>query len=199
MVAQQSPVDIAAYTKGGALELRFDYKGAADYIANIENFVRVRYEDGGVILLNGREYALVEAHAHYPGEHTIDGESFALETHLVHRDESGEIAAVGILYRSGAPNPAIQAIIESAPAQGEDDAKPLSPLAADDYLPKGRGFYAYTGSLTTPPYTEGVQWLVLSDALEVSEAQVRQFTALTGGKPNSRAIQPLKGRTITAH
>ena len=202
-VSQQSPVDITGYIKGGAPSVRFAYNlacnGAASHITNTGEFVKVIYEDAGGILVDGREYRLAEAHMHSPAEHTVDDERFALETHLVHTSESGGIAVVGITYRLGEANLVIQAIIDSAPAQGEDGMKLLSPLTGDAYLPKGRGFYAYTGSLTTPPYTEGVQWLVLSDALEVSEAQVRQLTALTGGKPNSREVQPLNGRTITAH
>ena len=99
---------------------------------------------------------LVEAHTHNPSEHTIDGERIALEMHLVHKRESGEIAVVGILYRLGEPDPAIQAIIDAAPKQGET-IKPTSPMKASDFLPATHGYYAYTGSLTTPPYTEGVK------------------------------------------
>ena len=92
---------------------------------------------------------LVEAHTRNPSEHTIDGQSFALEMHLVHKRESGEIAVVGILYRLGEPDPAIQAIIDAAPQQGET-IKPTSPMKPSDFLPATRGYYAYTGSLTTP-------------------------------------------------
>ena len=195
--SQQSPVDITAYTESCAPEFRFAYKGAADHITNAEGFARVKYKNCGGILLDGREYPLVEAHAHYPSEHRIAGERFAMEMHLVHACESGEIAVVGITYRLGEANPAIEAIIDAAPAQGEDAAKPVSPLAPGDYLPKGSGYYAYKGSLTTSPFTEGVQWLLLSEAAQVSQEQVEQLTALTGGA-NSRAIQPLNERRITA-
>ena len=123
---------------------------------------------------------LVEAHTHNPSEHTIDGQSFALEMHLVHKRESGEIAVVGILYRLGDPNPSIQSIIDAAPQQGET-IKPTSPMQASDFLPETHSYYAYTGSLTTPPYTEAVQWHVMSEIAQVSEEQVTQLAALTGG------------------
>ena len=196
---QQSPVNITGYTFVGVPELHFRYRGVADRITNTGDFVRVKYEDGGGILLDGRDYRLMECHAHYPGEHTVEGERFALETHLVHVEKHGEIAVVGILYRLGESNTAIQDIIDSAPNQGADDTKPSSPLRAVDFLPEGYGYYTYIGSLTTAPYTEGVKWFVLSEVLEVSEEQVRALTAATGGGTNNRALQPINGRVITVY
>ena len=105
---------------------------------------------------------------------------------------------MGILYRFGDANSAIQSIIANAPSRDEYDAKPHSPVTPDELIPTDSGYYAYSGSLTTPPYTEGVQWIVMSDAQEVSEEQVTRLAALTGGGTNSRAIQPLNGRQIAA-
>ena len=197
--SQQSPVDVAGFIEGGASDLEFDYSGSADHITNTGEFVKVMYEDGGGILIGGIEYRLIEAHAHNPGEHAINGELFALEMHLLHTGPSGEIAVVGILYRLGRYNAMIQAIIESAPGQGESRTTSSSSLLATDFLPANTGHYAYMGSLTTPPYTEAVRWLVLSEIAEVSQEQVRTLAALTGGGPNNRAIQPLNGRQITAY
>ena len=195
---QQSPVDIAGYTTGGEPALSFAYTGQAKSLTNTGEFVKVLYEDAGGIELDGQTYQLAEAHTHNPSEHTINSESFALEMHLVHKRESGEIAVVGILYRLGKPDPAIQSIIDAAPKQGET-INPTSPMKPSDFLPATHGYYAYTGSLTTPPYTEGVRWHVLSEISEVSEEQVTQLAALTGGGTNNRPIQPLNNRHITAH
>ena len=115
----------------------------------------------------------------------------------MHSRES-EIAVVGVLYRISEPNPAIQAVIEAAPGLGESDA-PTSDFPASDFLPDSRGYYGYMGSLTTPPYTEGVRWHVMSEVLEVSEEQVERLAALTGGGENSREIQPLNERMIRAY
>ena len=73
---------------------------------------------------------------------------------------------------------------------------PTSAIPASDFLPANHDYYAYTGSLTTPPYTEGVHWHVMSEALEVSEEQAAQLSALTGGGANNRELQPLNGREI---
>ena len=181
---QQSPIDITGYTVGGSPQLSFEYGGNADLLANTGEFVKAIYEDGGGILLEDGEYRLVEAHAHNPSEHTVDGRRFALEMHLVHR-RGMEIAVIGILYRLGEPNAAIEEMIEAAPGQGEADVT-ASAMPASNFLPQGRAYYAYTGSLTTPPYTEGVRWHVMSEALEVSAEQVERLAALTGGGENSR-------------
>lgn len=193
----QSPVNIAGYAVGGAPVVEFAYGGSADSVTNTGAFVKVKYANGGGIRIDGHEYELIEMHAHNPSEHTLNDESFALETHLVHKRASGEIAVIGILYRLGEPNPVMRRIIDSAPAQGYADVAPPAPLQATNYLPSGGGYYAYDGSLTTPPYTEGVQWIVMADALQVSAAQVRRIAALTGGGTNNRPAQPLNGRSIT--
>ncbi len=194
---QQSPVDITGYVSGGEVTLAFEYSGQADHLVNTGEVIRVSYEDGGGIEVEGRSYQIAEAHSHNPSEHTIEGERFALEVHLVHRHQSGRIAVVGVLFRKGEASPAIQAIIDSAPGD-EGATSPASGLGAADFLPEGRGYYSYIGSLTTPPYTEGVRWHVMADALEVSAEQVTQLAALTGGGANSRPLQLLNGRQITA-
>ena len=196
---QQSPIDITGYATSGAPVLVFGYTvHAKSSLTNTGEFVKVLYEDAGGITLDGHTYQLTEAHTHNPSEHTIDGHSFALEVHLVYKRESGDIAVVGILYHFGEANPAIQAIIDDAPKQGET-TEPTSPMKPTNFLPDTHSYYAYNGSLTTPPYTEGVKWLVMSEILEVSEEQVTQLAALTGGGTNNRPIQPLNNRQITAY
>ena len=196
-MAQQSPINITGYVPGGAPQLSFEYGGSAECLTNTGEFVKVLYENGGGIRLGGESYQVVEAHFHNPSEHTVDGQRLALETHLVHRRES-KIAVVGVLYRLGEPNATIQAVIEAAPGLGEADV-PASGLSASEFLPASGGYYAYTGSLTTPPYTEGVAWQVMSEVLEVSAEQVERLAGLTGGGENSREVQELNGRGIRVY
>lgn len=195
---QQSPVNITGSISGDAPSLAFGYNTrGADHITNDGDFVKVKFDNAGSILIDAQgPYDLTELHVHNPSEHTIEDERFALESHMVYRKESGELAVVGILYRLGEPNDAIQQIIDSAPRQGESDTKPSSLLKFSAFLPDGHGYYEYSGSLTTPPYTEGVHWFVMSDILEVSNEQVGGMAALTGGGTNNREVQPLNGREI---
>ena len=197
---QQSPVDIAGYLPNGVPMMVFGHNAiGSDYIRNTGDFIKVKYENAGSILVDARHQCLLtEIHVHNPSEHTVEGEQFALETHLVYKGDSGEIAVVAVLYRLGEANAAIQEIIDSAPRQGENDTKPSSPLMMATFLPDGHGYYAYMGSLTTPPFTEGVHWFVMSDVLEVSAEQVREIAALTGGGANNRELQPLNDRKIRA-
>ena len=193
---RQSPIDITAPLSGDAPVVSFGYSRDGKVLTNTGKFVKVKHDGSSRMLLGEREYTLVEAHLHNPSEHTIDGASFALEMHLVHERESGEIAVVGVLYRLGEADPIIQAIIDAAPQPGET-AEPALPLEPNDYLPAKRGHYSYTGSLTTPPCTEGVEWLVMSQIREASQEQVRQIASLTGGGTNNRPVQPLGSRRIT--
>ena len=195
-LAQQSPIDIAGEFGGDAPSVEFAYGGGADRIVNSGMFIRAEYSDGGVIRIDGREYGLAEAHVHNPSEHTIEGESFALEMHLVHRNAAGDIAVAAVLYKAGEHNPNIQGLIDGAPEGANEYAEPPSRMDARDWLPPGGGYYAYAGSLTTPPHTEGVQWIVMADALEISEAQVGALAALTGVRTNNREVQPINRRRI---
>ena len=164
-------MDIAGYLPGDASALSFTYSRDGRHLTNTGKFVKVTHGNSRM-RLQEREYTLIEVHSHNPSEHSIDGKSFALEMHLVHKGESGEIAVVGVLYRLGEENPAIQAMIDAAP-QPSETVEPASPLEPSGYLPAQHGHYSYAGSLTTPPCTEGVEWLVMSEIEEVSQEQVR--------------------------
>ena len=130
---QQSPVDITGYVSGGEVNLRFEYSGQADQLANTGEFIRVSYEDGGGIALDGRSYQIAEAHSHNPSEHTIEGERFALEMHLVHRAEGDRIAVVGVLFREGEANSAITGDHRLRSLRRWSNHVPASGLGADRF------------------------------------------------------------------
>lgn len=111
-------------------------------------------------------------------------------------ESSGELAVVGVLYRLGGANPALQTLIDAAPQPG-GSADAASPFDASAYPPARTGHYAYTGSLTTPPCTEGVRWFGMDGVGEVSEEQLQRIAVLTNNSANNRPIQPLHDRVIT--
>ena len=192
--ARQSPIDISGYEHGNAPALSFSYGGGVSAIALVRGSIVVSHGPGSSLLLGGRRYDLRSAHAHAPAEHRVDGEEFAAELHILHEGDAGEALAVGVLYRLGAASPVLQAMIEAASAPGESSAGDL-PLDAADFAPRSVGFYTYTGSKTTPPCQEPVEWVVMQDAGTVSREQVDALMALSGG-PNNRPVQPLGGRRI---
>ena len=190
---QQSPIDITGYETGdlGAISFAFDEKHAT--LHNDGKQVRAEFASGNVSMLGGREYHLKSAHFHSPSEHTVDGESFPAELHLVHTDSSGNLAVVGVLFELGDANPVAQSILDSAPPLGESsDARISLPTT----LPPDLSYYRYDGSKTTPPCDEPVDWYVLRQPMTVSKAQMDGLLGLTGG-PNNRPVQPIGERVIT--
>ena len=151
---------------------------------------------GNAIVAGGHRYELAGVHYHSPGEHLLDGESFAAELHLVHQDDAGNLAVVGLLFRVGAPSALVQTLLDAAPATGVTVALEQGAAAAQ-FVPAGLEYYGYDGSLTTPPCTEGVRWIVMQDVGTVSPEQVERLQALTGG-PNNRPVQPIGRRAISA-
>ena len=208
---EQSPIDIdtdAVDSSSDAPELSFFYSDEAIHTINIGLFVKVNYEESksslakssiakSSIAIGEREYSLIEIHPHTPSEHMIDGESFPMEMHLVHRAQSGDLAVVAVLFRLGEARPAIDRFIDAVPIHPGDDYSPSELFNAEDLLPEGNAHYGYCGSLTTPPCTEGVQWMVMSEVLEVSQEQVDQISSFTGSIENNRPPQPLGSRTVT--
>ena len=193
----QSPVDLTGYAPDDdAPPLVFRYPGAASAARHDGHTVQLDYEPGNnSISIGGHSYALLGIHYHSPSEHTLDGESFAAELHLVHRDASANLAVVGLLYRSGAPNPAVQALLDASPEAG-NPVNPEPGINAADFVPTTPGYYTYDGSLTTPPCTEGVRWVVMREIGTVAPEQAARMQELTHG-PNNRPLQPIGERSIT--
>ena len=196
---EQSPVNITGYAPSHARPIAFSYGGAATASRNNGRTVYLDYGPGNTIDVGGRSYQLQGIHYHSPAEHMLDGESFVAELHLVHQDAGGNLAVVGLLFRSGGPSPIIQGLIDAAPDIGATGATiDLGHgLAASACVPGVLDYYSYDGSLTTPPCTEGVRWIVMQSVGTVSQAQVDRLQELVGG-PNNRPVQPIGGRQIYA-
>lgn len=187
---QQSPIDIAGYECAAAPALSFSYDGGVRGVVLVRGSVVVEFAPGSGLALGERRYELLSAHAHAPAEHTVDGERFAAELHVVHEDASGDALVVGVLYRLGDPSPVLRAMLDAAAG----DAAAL-PLDAAAFTPRAGAFYHYTGSKTTPPCQEPVAWVVMRDAGTVSSEQVEALQSFSGG-PNNRPLQPLRDRRI---
>ncbi len=194
---EQSPVDIADAAEGEPAEIAFNYADDGERLVNTGLSVRLEHAGESRMRLGEREFTLLQTHSHNPSEHTVDGQSFPLEVHLVHQGAAGELAVVSVLFRLGAPNPAIQSMIDAAPQEGGSDTQLSAPMTSAGFLPADISYYTYMGSLTTPPCTEGVEWIVMTETLEVSKEQVDQLSALTGSAPINRPVQPLGDRSIT--
>ena len=197
---RQSPIDITDYAPADPPPLRFSYGGAApNELTNNGHAVYINYAEGNRFEFSGCCYELTQAHFHTPGEHLLDGESFAAELHLVHRRAAGGFAVVGFLYRLGEPDPMLKELLNRAPATGEaarNEEGSLDGLGAAVLVPEDKGFYMYGGSTTTPPCFEPVEWFVMAEARSASQEQVDRLEAMTAGGPTNRPVQPRNGREL---
>jgi carbonic anhydrase len=157
--------------------------------------VQVNYAPGSSIKIDGVSYELKQFHFHAPSENLIKGKSYALEAHLVHADKDGHLAVLALMFQEGAENKALARLWPSLPAhEGEKHALD-QPFQVAQLLPAVRSYYRFSGSLTTPPCTEGVRWLVMKRPLTVSHAQVEMFTHLMH-HPNNRPVQAVNAREL---
>ena len=189
---RQSPVDLTAAEPEDLADVQFDYQPSAVTVANTGHTLEAAYGTGSAIGVDGTWFDLVQFHFHAPSEHTIDGEQAAAEIHLVHRDDDGNLAVVGVLVEQGEPNAGVAPVLEDPPYREGTETEPEARIDADDLLPESLLTYRYDGSLTTPPCSEGVQWLVMAEPVTWSAAQLTAFTDLYDG--SNRPVQPLGDR-----
>ena len=191
----QSPIDLGKSTKGEPTPVKLDYKKGTTEILNNGHTVQVNYQPGSSLTLDGRSFELKQFHFHAPSENTFNGRHFPLEGHLVHADKDGNLAVVAVMFTEGPANPFIASLWKTMPTH-EGETKALAvPLSALQMLPAERHYYLFSGSLTTPPCSEGVRWLVIQNPVTASKAQIDAF-AKAVGFPNNRPVQPLNARQV---
>jgi len=194
---RQSPIDIQTTVRQALPALEFHYQSAPLRIADDGHTVRVRFAPGQFLRIGNQRYALQQFHFHTPGGDRIQGEEFPMAAHLLHKSASGQLLAVVVLFRLGADNALLDRLLPLIPARADGDHLHAElGVNASDLLPSGRSYYRYSGSLTAPPCTEGVEWLVMQQPLTLSPAQLARYRQRFAD--NARAVQPLHGRTVLA-
>jgi carbonic anhydrase len=198
---EQSPVDIGTGALAGAdgfARPEFQYRAGRFEIENNGHTVELVPEEGGenFAVIDGAPFRLQQIHFHAPSEHLVDGKGAALEAHLVHADEAGNLAVVGVFLESGRENAALREVFARIPPEETGEGAELAVVTLDPagLLPAASALYRYAGSLTTPPCSEGVIWHIFALPLEASGEQIAAFTAVYSG--NSRPAQPLNGRRV---
>ena len=191
---RQSPIDIRDGIKVDLEPIQFDYRPSLFRIVDNGHTVQVGLGNGS-LTITGKTYELVQFHFHRPSEERINGRGFDMVAHLVHKSYDGQLAVVAVLMERGAENAFIQTLWNNLPL--EKNVEVLPPTATVDlstFLPASRNYYTYMGSLTTPPCSEGVLWLVMRQPVQVSAEQIAIFSRLY--RNNARPIQPAAGRLI---
>ena len=191
----QSPINLTDFIESELEPIRFNYTGLVTEIVHNGHTVQAKYTAGSTITVNGHTFSLKQFHFHTPAENLINGERFQMEAHFVHADPDGNLAVIAVMYNIGEENAELNKIWRQMPDEAGQGAGMSSQVRADYLLPEKKEYYRFNGSLTTPPCTEGVLWLVMKDPVSVSEAQVRQLAEALG-HPNNRPVQPVNARPV---
>ena len=196
----QSPVNIqesVSVTTKGLQKIGFNYSGVCTRgVLNNGHTIQVNFESGSSIKIDGIEFNLKQVHFHTPSENQINSKNFPLEAHFVHASKDGALAVLALMFEEGKENQIIKKIWENMPSEADKTA-PLELTAKDisTLLPKNRSYYRFNGSLTTPPCSEGVRWLVLKNYSKISKNQVEEFLHVMHHE-NNRPIQPINARKV---
>jgi len=190
----QSPIDISHATRASLPRLAFDYQASPAEVVNNGHTVQVNLANAGGIEIDGKPYRLVQFHFHTPSEEHIAGKGFPMVAHFVHQAADGRLAVVAVLFKEGEKNQALDSVFNAMPDKTGEKTELATNFAPQTVLPQQQGYYAFAGSLTTPPCSEDVQWRVLKQPVELSHAQLAQFQHLYA--KNARPIQALNGREV---
>jgi carbonic anhydrase len=191
----QSPIDVRQTVKADLPAIGFAYRPSRLRIVDNGHTVMATWDPGSSIQVGRRRYELKQLHFHRPSENTVLGRRFEMEAHLVHADAAGAQAVVAVLLEAGQENALVRELWNDLPREkGHEDVRDDVRVDASLLLPSARGYYTFEGSLTTPPCSESVTWIVLKQPVQVSAAEVAQFAKLY---PNdARPAQPLHGRVV---
>lgn len=193
----QSPINIHhARLDKGLQPIEFHYLAGPVKIENNGHYLAVHVDPGSYIVAGGVRYDLIEYDFHRPSEHTVNGKLSDMEVELIHRSAEGKIAIVSVLFLEDAnnPNATLAALAPNLPAKAGTSEAVTDMISTAGLLPADHGYWTYTGSLTTPPCTEGVLWLVMEQTMTLSRTQLRAFSAIYAH--NTRPTQELDGRRL---
>jgi carbonic anhydrase len=200
----QSPIDIDKTEQADLPALKAQFRPAElkivhhEHMADVINTghsIQVNYTEGDKLKLGSEEFELIQYHFHHPSEHTVAGKHFPMEMHMVHKSADSKLAVVGVFITEGAPNPSFEPVWANLP-QSKSTEYHLEHVKVDvnRLLPESTTSYRYTGSLTTPPCSEDVKWIVMSMPVQLSAKQIQSFRTIL--KENNRPTQPLNSRMI---
>ncbi len=201
---EQSPINLmgATVVEGSALKPKFgegvltpEQRTRAIDLVDNGHTIQVTTDVTSALDLDGEHYELVQYHFHAPSEHTIDGEYAPLEIHFVHKSTAGNLAVLGVLVEEGVHNKFWDPVIAALPSSPGDE-RHLEGLELDvnELQSVAERYYRYRGSLTTPPCSESVQWIVIAEKRQFSPEQMESLTSHL--HHNNRPVQPLGDRDL---
>ncbi|MFZ2853829.1 MAG: carbonic anhydrase family protein [Rhodocyclaceae bacterium] len=194
---RQSPIDIRDTIPADLPPLRFSYKPVPLSIVDNGHTIQINAAGAGGISVEGEDYELLQFHFHKPSEEKINGKAYDMVAHLVHKAKDGRLAVIAVLLQAGKEQRLIRTLWNNLPLeQHKTLEKAEIKIDPAQLLPATGDYITYIGSLTTPPCSEGVLWLVLKTPTQISKEQIGSFGKIY--KNNARPIQPHSGRVMKA-
>jgi carbonic anhydrase len=191
---RQSPIDLRDGIKVNLEQISFDYHPSSFSEVNNGHTIQVTVGGGNFITVGNTVYELQEFHFHRPSEEKINGKGTEMVIHLVHRSAEGKVAIIAVLLERGQPHRLLQTIWDNLPLEKQEVVSPSVVIDPTDALPERRDYFTYMGSLTEPPCTEGLLWMVFKQPMQASPAQMALFSRLY--PLNARPVQATAGRMI---
>ncbi len=191
---RQSPVDIRGGLAVDLEPVTFAYADSRFGVIDNGHTVQANIATGSHIEIGGQRFDLLQMHFHRPSEERIDGRQFEMSAHLVHRDAQGKLAVVALLIERGPAHPVVQTVWNNLPLEQHQEVPARVPLSLQALLPSDARYFTYMGSLTTPPCSEDVRWIVMRQPVTMSPEQIELFARIY--PMNARPLQQLAGRRI---
>ncbi|MFD0952680.1 carbonic anhydrase [Virgibacillus natechei] len=197
--SEQSPISIES-TQAIANEklegIQIQYEPTTFSLVNNGHTVQANaVTESNSIVIEGNEYKLDQFHFHTPSEHQFNGQNYDMELHLVHEDANGKLAVLGLMIKEGRENGNLASVWEILPKEETEKDIPVNePIDLQSLLPQDQTSFHYNGSLTTPPCTEEVQWIIFEQPIEMSKVQIQAFQEIF--PDNYRPVQPLNEREV---
>jgi carbonic anhydrase len=192
---RQSPIDIQEAAQLELEPIKYDYRPSPLRIIDNGHTVQLNYAEGSSISVSGVRYELKQMHFHKPSEERVNGKMYDMVVHLVHQSADSRLAVIAVLLESGMQNEFLGSVWPYLPLEsGRESSLPDVTVDVMRLLPDSRAYFTYMGSLTTPPCSEGVLWLVMKTPATISPAQLAVFSKLY--KLNARPVQPGNSRLI---
>ena len=192
----QSPIDINTKTAPVAKlpELKFDYR--RERIAALNNGHTIQHNEtpGSFLFVGDEKFSLEQYHVHTPSEHTLDGKPFDLEIHFVHKSPSGAVVVVGVLVQGDEKAELDLPLYHDLPGTPGENVVFEGSRNPSDFLPRSRDYFNYSGSFTTPPCTEQVRWIVMTQPIGAQPKYIERFATIL--KANNRPVQKLNDRVV---
>ncbi|MCB0392331.1 MAG: carbonic anhydrase family protein [Bdellovibrionales bacterium] len=191
---KQSPINLVWSKPKKGAEIKFEYNETPYNLVDNGHTVKATFEKGNNIKISGHNFELEQVHFHAHSEHSVSGKFFPLEAHFVHKNDKGQLAVIAVLFVEGNANPYLESMWQQFPKEKNRSVASSTSFNPVNLIPPIKTHYHYTGSLTTPPCTEGVMWNVFNTPVELSSEQMNHFKVLY--TKNFRPIQPLNQRKV---